>query len=38
MLRFDTPTSFSARDEFDQTAGALNAQVMPTGGGRVSPG
>jgi len=27
-----TPTSFSARDEFDQTAGALTGKALPLGG------
>jgi len=31
-LQFETPSSFSARDEFDQTAGNLNAKVAPVGG------
>ena len=32
MLRFETPATFLAYDGFDQTAGALNAKVMPVGG------
>lgn len=31
-LPVTSPTSFSARDEFDQTAGALNAKTLPVGG------
>lgn len=30
--QLDTPTSFSARDEFDQTAGNLVTKVLPAGG------
>jgi hypothetical protein len=30
--QFQTPTSLSARDEFDQTAGALSGKVAPVGG------
>lgn len=29
---YDAPTTFSARDEFDQTAGALAGKVLPVGG------
>jgi hypothetical protein len=36
--RFQTPTSFSARDEFDQTAGALNGKAMPVGGNWATSG
>jgi hypothetical protein len=32
VQRLDTPTSFSARDEFDQTAGALTGKTAPVGG------
>lgn len=31
-FRVPTPTSFGARDEFDQTAGALAAKTLPVGG------
>lgn len=29
---FETPTAFGARDEFDQSAGALNGKTLPQGG------
>jgi hypothetical protein len=29
---FQTPTTFSARDEFDQSAGALTGKTLPVGG------
>lgn len=32
LQAFETPTPFSARDEFDQTAGALTGKVAPVGG------
>jgi hypothetical protein len=31
-VTFETPTTFSARDEFDQTAGNLAAKTLPQGG------
>lgn len=31
-LQFENPTSFSARDEFDQAAGALAGKTAPVGG------
>lgn len=33
-----TPTSFSARDEFDQTAGNLNTKTLPIGGAWATSG
>jgi hypothetical protein len=32
VQQFQTPTSFSARDEFDQSAGALSGKTAPVGG------
>lgn len=32
VLRFETPTVFSARDEFVQTAGNLTGKTLPAGG------
>jgi hypothetical protein len=32
LLRLASPTSFSARDEFDQTSGTLGGKTLPVGG------
>jgi hypothetical protein len=32
ILRVSAPTTFTARDEFDQSAGALNGKTLPVGG------
>jgi hypothetical protein len=32
LRRFETPTSFAARDEFDQSAGNLTGKTAPVGG------
>lgn len=36
--RLTTPNAFTLRDEFAQTAGALNAKVLPVGGSWVTSG
>ena len=37
-LRYETSTTFTARDEFDQSAGALAGKTLPTGGTWVGAG
>jgi hypothetical protein len=37
-ISFETSSTFSARDEFDQTAGGLNAKTAPVGGAWATSG
>lgn len=38
VLKVDAPTAYSARDEFNQTAGALTGKTLPVGGTWVGAG
>jgi hypothetical protein len=38
VVRFETPSQFLARDEFDQSSGALNGKALPVGGNWATSG